>query len=60
MNGKYEDMLHLSRPPSRRAKMSRIDRGAQFAPFAALPGFDDELKRREKQEQEMENEEDLP
>ena len=36
----YEDMLHLSRPVSRRAKMSMIDRGAQFSPFAALVGYD--------------------
>ena len=38
--GNYEDILHLSRPQSRRAKMSMIDRGAQFSPFAALVGYD--------------------
>lgn len=36
----YEDILHLPRPVSRRAKMSMIDRGAQFSPFAALVGYD--------------------
>ena len=33
----YEDMLRLPHPVSRRHKrMDRIDRAAQFAPFAAL------------------------
>ena len=37
----YEDMIHLSRPVSQRhAPMSRIDRAAQFAPFAALTGHE--------------------
>lgn len=36
----YEDILYLSRPASRRAKMSMTDRGAQFSPFAALTGYD--------------------
>ncbi len=52
MSGKYDDIIHLSRPVSTRAKMSRMDRGAQFAPFAALPGFDAELKKREQEEAE--------
>lgn len=37
---KYDDILYLSRPASRRAKMSMTDRGAQFSPFAALTGYD--------------------
>lgn len=36
----YDDIIHLSRPESRRAKMSGYDRAAQFSPFAALTGFD--------------------
>lgn len=37
----YADIVHLSRPKSRRhASMSMIDRGAQFAPFAALVGYE--------------------
>ena len=41
MNGKYDDIIHLSRPESpKRARMSMIDRGAQFSPFAALVGYD--------------------
>jgi hypothetical protein len=41
---KYDDMLHLSRPPSQRAKMSMTDRGAQFSPFAALVGYEDAIR----------------
>ncbi|MBP5282507.1 MAG: hypothetical protein J6Z22_08400 [Lachnospiraceae bacterium] len=44
MNGtdKYEDIIDLPHHQSdRRAHMSRINRAAQFAPFAALTGYDD-------------------
>ncbi len=38
----YEDILTLSRPVSGRHKpMPAADRAAQFAPFAALTGYDD-------------------
>ena len=37
---KYDDIIHLSRPASRRAKMTDYDRAAQFSPFAALTGFE--------------------
>ena len=37
---KYDDILQLSRPPSRRARMTKDNRAAQFSPFAALTGFD--------------------
>lgn len=41
----YEDIVHLSRPRSlRHAPMPLIDRGAQFAPFAALRGYDGILR----------------
>ena len=36
----YEDIIHLSRPVSRRAKMTALNRAAQFAPFAALTVYD--------------------
>ena len=36
--GAYDDMLHLSRPRSKRPPMAVADRAAQFAPFAALAG----------------------
>ena len=41
MKGLYDDMLTLPHPVSnKRAHMPRIDRAAQFAPFAALTGYD--------------------
>ncbi len=39
-SGKYDDLIDLPRPPSGHAPMSRIARAAQFAPFAALTGYD--------------------
>ena len=42
--GKYKDIIMLSRPLSKRPKMSLNDRAAQFAPFAALIGFDDTIE----------------
>ena len=41
---KYEDIINLSRPVSNRPKMSLEQRSAQFAPFAALTGY--EARRR--------------
>lgn len=41
MSWKYADMLYLPHPVSQRhPPMPMIDRGAQFAPFAALTGHD--------------------
>lgn len=38
---KYSDMIDLPNPtPTCRPRMSMIERGAQFAPFAALTGYD--------------------
>ncbi len=43
-NGEYDDIINMERPMSqRRAKMPLRDRAAQFAPFAALTGFDDRI-----------------
>ena len=42
---RYDDILHLPRPvSSRHAPMSLLDRGAQFAPFAALVGYESVLE----------------
>ena len=39
--GKYDDILHTPWPqPSTRARMAVEDRAAQFAPFAALTGYE--------------------
>lgn len=40
MPGKYDDIIGLSRPKSLRPAMPLRDRAAQFAPFAALTGYD--------------------
>ena len=46
MVDRYADIIGLPHPVSRRHKpMSMQDRAAQFAPFAALKGFDDEIDR---------------
>lgn len=43
--GKYDDIINLSRPISKKhKKMSLYDRAAQFAPFAALTGHEEEIK----------------
>ena len=40
----YDDIIDLPRPvSSRRTRMSPLGRAAQFAPFAALTGFDAEI-----------------
>lgn len=40
----YDDIIGLPRPVSpRRTRMSPLGRAAQFAPFAALTGFEDEI-----------------
>ena len=44
MTGKYDDIIGSSRPESRRPKMTMNDRAAQFAPFATLTKFGEEIK----------------
>lgn len=41
---RYDDIIGLSRPLSRRPKMTHIERAAQFSPFSALTSLDDELR----------------
>lgn len=43
MNPNYEKILYRSRPLSKHPSMSRKDRAAQFAPFAALSGHEESL-----------------
>lgn len=40
----YSDIIDLERPASRFPKMPRQARAAQFAPFAALTGYEDAVK----------------
>ncbi len=45
MSHPYQDIIGLSRPLSKKhPPMSRIDRAAQFAPFAALTGYGDAVE----------------
>ena len=42
---KYKDIINLThKQSSKRPHMSLLDRAAQFAPFAALTGYDDAIK----------------
>ena len=42
---KYKDIINLPhKQSSKRPHMSLLDRAAQFAPFAALVGYDDTIK----------------
>ncbi len=40
----YNDIIKLSRPPSKKPRMSMEQRSAQFASFAALSGFEEQVK----------------
>ena len=43
-SGNYDDIINLQRPSSGRyPQMSSHDRAAQFAPFAALTGYEDAI-----------------
>lgn len=45
MKGKYDDIINLPRLVSKKhPQMSLYDRAAQFAPFAALTGYEDAIK----------------
>ena len=45
MSNKYDDILHMEHHVSEKhPQMSMEERAAQFAPFAALTGFEDEVK----------------
>lgn len=45
MSDNYDDIINLPRFISKNRKhMSNYDRAAQFAPFAALTGYDDSIK----------------
>lgn len=53
MTGKYDDIINLSRPVSKRHRpMASMNRAAQFSPFAALNGFDKAIRETERQREE--------
>ncbi len=43
----YADMIYLQRPASRRIRMDIGHRAKQFAPFAALKGFEESVRKKE-------------
>jgi len=40
----YNDIIHLNRPASKHKKLSDDSRAAQFAPFAALNGYEEAVR----------------
>ena len=42
--GIYDDIINLNRPKSKYPQMSLYQRPAQFAPFAALTGYEGQVK----------------
>ena len=48
----YDDIIGRERPEPSRQRMSLHDRAAQFAPFAALTGFEELIENTEKFSQE--------
>lgn len=45
MRTAYDDIIGLEHPePRRHPRMSHMARAAQFAPFAALKGYEDSLE----------------
>ena len=43
-SNEYEDIINCARPISQNhPRMSRMNRAAQFAPFAALVGYEDSI-----------------
>ena len=55
MDDKYSDIINLERPepdPDKHPRMSVYNRAAQFAPFAALTGFEESIKNCSKDTQE--------
>ena len=51
---RYDDIIGLPRPGSdRHLPMSPADRAAQFAPFAALVGYEDAVREEERRTEEF-------
>ena len=54
MAGKYDDIIDLPHPTSlRHPRMSMVDRGAQFAPFSALVGYEEAIAESSRLTQEQ-------
>ncbi len=54
MSGKYDDIIDLPHPTSlKHPRMSMVDRGAQFAPFSALVGYEEAIAESSRLTQEQ-------
>ena len=54
--GYYDDIIHLPHHVSKRhPQMSMWNRAAQFAPFAALTGYDDAIQESAKENENLFN-----
>lgn len=54
--GKYDDIIHLPHHVSKRhPQMSMWNRAAQFAPFAALTGYEDAIHESTKENENLYN-----
>lgn len=50
----YDDIINLPHHVStRHPQMSMLNRAAQFAPFAAMSGYDEAIKRSDKENSEL-------
>ena len=53
MNTPYDDIIHLEHPSSKKhPRMARRDRAAQFAPFAALKGYEEVIEQKQEKNEE--------
>ncbi len=49
MNGEYDDIMGLPHHTSKKhPRMPKMARAAQFAPFSALTGYSNEIRKTEK------------
>lgn len=56
MEKNYDDMLNLPHyEPKNHPRMPRAERAAQFAPFAALKGFDEMIEEGTEEGEKEEN-----
>jgi len=54
MSGKYDDMLYMEHPTSKKhPRMAPEMRAAQFSPFAALTGYDTAVKETADREEDQ-------
>lgn len=59
--GNYDDIIDLPHPePKHHPRMSMRQRAAQFAPFAALMGYDKAIKEAQHKQEEMVKERNKP